>query len=292
GHGGMGVVYQAVRADDEYQKRVAIKLIKRGMDTEDILRRFRNERQILASLDHPNIAKLLDGGTTEDGLPFFVMEYIEGQSLTEYCDSHKLSTSERLKLFLEICAAVQHAHQNLIVHRDLKPNNIVITPDGTPKLLDFGIAKLLNPNLSSQTLALTAMMMPMMTRDYASPEQVRGEPITTASDIYSLGVLLYKLLTGHHPYRFTTPLPQEVERVICESAPERPSVIITRAEEVDVADGETVTITPESVSSTRDGQPEKLRRILSGDLDNIILMAIRKEPQRRYASVEQFSEDI
>ncbi len=292
GQGGMGTVYLATRADDEYKKRVAIKLIKRGMDSDDILRRFRNERQILASLDHPNIAKLLDGGTTDEGLPFFVMEYIEGQPLTNYCDSHRLSTLERLKLFREICAAVQHAHQNLIVHRDLKPSNIVITPEGTPKLLDFGIAKFLNPNLSPQTMAPTATMMRMMTRDYASPEQVRGEPITTASDIYSLGVLLYKLLTGHQPYQFKTPLRQEMERVICESTPERPSTMVARTETIDTADGATTMITPESVSNSRDTQPEKLKRALSGDLDNIILMAMRKEPQRRYASVAEFSEDI
>jgi serine/threonine-protein kinase len=292
GRGGMGAVYLATRGDDEYKKRVAIKLIKRGMDSEDILRRFRNERQILASLDHPNIARLLDGGTSEDGLPFFVMEYIEGQPLTQYCDSHKLSTLERLKLFREICAAVQHAHQNLIVHRDLKPSNIVITPEGTPKLLDFGIAKFLNPDLSPLTIAPTATLMRMMTRDYASPEQVRGEPITTASDVYSLGVLLYKLLTGHHPYQFKTPLPQEVERVICESEPEKPSTIIARKEFIDTEDGLTLSLTPESVSQTRDGQPDKLKRALSGDLDNIILMAMRKEPQRRYASVAEFAEDI
>jgi eukaryotic-like serine/threonine-protein kinase len=188
GRGGMGAVYLAARADAEFKKYVAIKLIKRGMDSEDILRRFRNERQILASLNHPNIARLLDGGTTDDGLPFFVMDYLEGQPLTDYCDSHKLTIHERLNLFREICAAVQHAHQNLVVHRDLKPSNILITAEGTPKLLDFGIAKFLNPTLAPQTIAPTATMMRMMTRDYASPEQVRGEPITTASDIYSLGV--------------------------------------------------------------------------------------------------------
>jgi serine/threonine protein kinase/tetratricopeptide (TPR) repeat protein len=292
GQGGMGAVFLATRADEEFKKYVAIKLIKRGMDTADILRRFRNERQILASLNHPNIAKLLDGGTTENGLPFFAMEYIEGQPLTDYCDSHKLSIVERLKLFREICSAVQHAHQNLIVHRDLKPSNIIITPDGTPKLLDFGIAKFLNPAFSPQTFAPTATMMRMMTRDYASPEQVRGEPITTASDIYSLGVLLYKLLTGHHPYQFKTPLPREIERVVCESIPEKPSTIIARTETIDTADGAIITITPESVSQTRDEHPDKLKRALCGDLDNIILMAMRKEPQRRYASVAEFSEDI
>ncbi|MFL6216829.1 MAG: protein kinase domain-containing protein [Blastocatellia bacterium] len=291
GRGGMGAVYLATRADDTFKKRVAIKLIKRGMDTEDILRRFRNERQILASLNHPNIARLVDGGTTEDGLPYFVMEYIEGLSLLDYCDGARLSTVERLHLFRKICAAVQHAHQNLIVHRDLKPSNILVTSDGEPKLLDFGIAKFLNPEMSPQTIAPTMTAMRLMTRDYASPEQVRGFPITTASDVYSLGVLLYKLLTGHHPYQFRTPLPSEVERIICETEPQRPSDAISRIEEVEMADGTSAIIRPETVSIARNSQPAKLRRVLSGDLDNIILMAMRKEPVRRYSSVEQFSED-
>jgi serine/threonine protein kinase len=183
GHGGMGAVYLAVRDDDQYQKRVAIKLVKRGMDTDDIVRRFRNERQILASLDHPNIAKLLDGGTTDDGLPYFVMEHIEGAPIDKYCDTHKLSTVERLALFRTVCAAVHYAHQNLIVHRDLKPSNILVTADGTPKLLDFGIAKLLNPELSARTIDPTRTELRLMTPEYASPEQIRGEPITTASDV-------------------------------------------------------------------------------------------------------------
>jgi serine/threonine protein kinase len=292
GRGGMGAVYLAARADDQYKKRVAIKLVKRGMDTEDILRRFRNERQILASLDHPNIARLLDGGMTPEGLPFFAMEYVEGLPLIEFCDAARLPIVERLKLFRKICSAVQHAHQNLIVHRDLKPNNILVTAEGEPKLLDFGIAKFLNPELSPQTIAPTAMIMRVMTRDYASPEQVRGLPITTASDVYSLGVLLYKLLTGHHPYQFKTLAPGEVERVICERAPERPSAIVTRTETFSAPEGETVNITPESVSSAREAQPVRLKRALSGDLDNIVLMAMRKEPQRRYTSVAEFSEDI
>jgi serine/threonine protein kinase len=292
GRGGMGAVYLAARADDQYKKRVAIKLVKRGMDTEDILRRFRNERQILASLDHPNIARLLDGGMTPEGLPFFAMEYVEGLPLIEFCDAARFPIVERLKLFRKICSAVQHAHQNLIVHRDLKPNNILVTSEGEPKLLDFGIAKFLNPELSPQTIAPTAMILRVMTRDYASPEQVRGLPITTASDVYSLGVLLYKLLTGHHPYQFKTLLPGEIERVICERVPERPSAIVTRTETVSAAEGEAVNITPESVGSAREAQPVRLKRALSGDLDNIVLMAMRKEPQRRYASVAEFSEDI
>ena len=292
GRGGMGAVYLAVRADDEFQKRVAIKLIKRGMDTDYIIRRFRNERQILASLDHPNIARLLDGGTTEDGLPYFVMEYVEGQPLHHYCDTKRLSTVERLRLFLKVCSAVHYAHQNLIIHRDLKPSNILVTADGTPKLLDFGIAKLLNPEIASQTLDPTTMALRLMTPEYASPEQVRGEPATTASDVYSLGVLLYELLTGRRPYRIRNRLPEEIARVICEEEPERPSIVINRIEQIHPDGATQVEVTPESVSRRRDGTPETLRRQLAGDLDNIVLKALRKEPQRRYSSVEQLAEDI
>ena len=293
GHGGMGAVYLASRADDQYRKQVAIKFIKRGMDTEFVLQRFRNERQILAALDHPNIAHLLDGGTTEDGLPYLVMEYIEGTPLDTYCDSHKLITIERLKLFRQVCAAVHYAHQRLVVHRDLKPSNILVTAEGTPKLLDFGIAKLLAPELAGQTLDPTSPALRLMTPAYASPEQVRGEPITTASDVYALGVVLYELLTGHRPYRFKSELPHEIMRAICEDEPARPSTAITRIEEVRSTDGAMpITLTPETVSQTRDGQPDKLRRKLKGDVDNIVLMALRKEAQRRYPSVEQFSEDL
>jgi serine/threonine protein kinase len=292
GHGGMGSVYLATRDDREYKKRAAIKLVKRGMDTNSILRRFRNERQILANLDHPNIAKLLDGGTTEDGLSYFVMDYVEGLLIDVYCDSHTLPTAERLILFRMVCSAVECAHQQGVVHRDLKPSNILVTVEGVPKLLDFGIAKLLNPELSSQTIEPTPMLRPM-TPEYASPEQARGQTITPASDIYSLGVLLYELLTGHRPYRVKNHTPQEIERVICEEVPEKPSTMISRIEEIIKPDGTNrVTITPESVSKTRDGQPEKLRRRLAGDIDNIVMMALRKEPERRYASVEEFSDDI
>ena len=293
GYGGMGTVFLAARADDQYRKRVAIKLVRRGMDTEFILSRFLHERQILASLDHQNIARLLDGGTTEDGLPYFVMEYIEGLTIDRYCDAHKLSTVERLKLFRSICAAVHFAHQNLVVHRDIKPSNILVTSEGVPKLLDFGIAKLLNPELYAQTIVPTAIQLRLMTPDYASPEQVRGQAITTATDTYSLGVLLYELLTGHRPYRLASSLPQEIERIICEQEPDKPSTAINRRVDTVSSDGTNrISLSPEIVSQTREGQPEKLRRKLAGDLDNIILMAMRKEPHRRYASVEQFSEDI
>lgn len=294
GIGGMGTVYLAHRADDQYKKLVAIKIVRRGMDTDDIVRRFRNERQILASLEHPNIARLLDGGTTGGGVPYIVMEYVEGVRITNYCDEHRLKTNERLQLFRTVCASVQHAHQNLVVHRDLKPSNILITPDGTPKLLDFGIAKLLSPELSADTSAHTLTGLRILTPDYASPEQVRGEALATTSDIYSLGVVLYELLTGHRPYHLINRQPHELARVIGEQEPTKPSAaaagieILTRGDDAKPQ----TTITPEAVSLARDTQPDKLHRLLSGDLDNIILMAMRKEPARRYSSVGQFSEDI
>jgi serine/threonine protein kinase/tetratricopeptide (TPR) repeat protein len=286
GQGGMGAVYLAARADQSFQKEVAIKLIKRGQDTDDVIRRFRSERQILASLDHPNITRLLDGGTTDDGLPYFVMEYIQGQPIDTYCDSNKLDTTERLKLFQSVCAAVHFAHQNLVIHRDIKAGNILVTSEGVPRLLDFGIAKLLaaNPSPADRTVTLVRRMTPLS----ASPEQVRGENITTASDVYSLGVLLYKLLTGHSPYRMAGRKRDEFERAICEEVPDKPSSVIDRVENSAVES----TTTPQSVSETREGTPDKLRRRLRGDLDNIALMALRKEPQRRYSSVLQFSEDI
>lgn len=290
GRGGMGVVYKAVRDDEQYHTEVAIKLIKRGMDTDFILRRFRNERQILANLNHPNIARLLDGGTTEEGVAYFVMEYIEGEPINKYCDKRKLSTTVRLKLFRTVCGAVQYAHQNLVIHRDIKPSNILVTTDGTPKLLDFGIAKLLHDDSD----ALTATELRVITPEYASPEQVRGGPITTSSDVYSLGVLLYEVLTGHHPYHFKSRRPEEVARVISEVEPQRPSTAVSRfvkGTQKDETRDET-TGTPEHVSSLREGSPEKLRRRLHGDIDNILLMALRKEPERRYASAQEFSEDI
>ena len=222
GRGGMGAVYLAVRDDEHFQRQVAIKLIKRGMDTDFILRRFRNERQILANLNHPNIARLYSGGTTEDGLPFFVMEYVDGVPIDEYCVAHKLSVAERLKLFRSVCSAVHYAHQSLVVHRDLKPSNILVTADGTPKLLDFGIAKLLHPDLNERT-EMTATEFRVMTPEYASPEQVRGLPVTTATDVYSLGVILYELLTGRRPYGLKSRRPDEMVRLICEQEPAKPS---------------------------------------------------------------------
>lgn len=291
GHGGMGVVYRAIRVGDHFLKHVALKLVRSGIGSEGAIRRFKNERQILASLEHANIARLLDGGTTEDGLPYLVMEYIDGKPIDQYCDAQRLAIPERLRLFQSICSAVQYAHQNLVVHRDIKPGNILVTADGVPKLLDFGIAKLLEPQLYFQTADPTVALRPM-TPEYASPEQVRGEPITTSSDIYSLGVVLYRLLTGHPPYRVDKTPHHELAQAILDAQPERPSSVLRREEEIKDSDGQPVHLTPEAVATARGEHPESLRRRLSGDLDNIVLKALRKDPTRRYVSVAQFSEDI
>ena len=291
GQGGMAMVYLATRADDQYRKCVAIKLILPGLHTDDLLRRFRNERQTLAALDHPNIVKLLDGGEAEDRSPYLVMDYVEGTPITDYCDAHRLSTTERLFLFRTVCSAISYAHQRLVIHRDLKPDNILVTTDGTPKLLDFGIAKLLNPEAAA-TLVVTRMGQRLMTPDYASPEQVRGEPLTNSTDVYSLGVVLYELLTGHRPYRFNAQSSLEIERAVCEEEPVKPSTAVTTIHERTTADGTSIVVTPEAVSRTREGDPKKLASRLHGDLDAIMMMALRKEPQRRYSSVYEFSEDI
>ena len=289
GHGGMGEVYRSVRADGQFTKEVAVKLVRGGYDTAAVVERFRHERQILASLDHPNIARLLDGGTTDEGVPYLIMELIEGTPIDRYCEARQLDVSERLRLFLQVCSAVQYAHQRLVIHRDIKPSNILVTPDGLPKLLDFGIAKIFDPSAS----AATTIASPM-TPEYASPEQIRGEPITTATDIYSLGVVLYQLLTGRSPYPRNTNVPHEFARIICEWEPERPSTIVlkpsTKTEPPD--DAKQAAEAREALSGLPEGSPAKLRRRLSGDLDTIVLRALRKGPQRRYTSVEQFAEDI
>ena len=278
GHGGMGRVYLAVRDDDEYHMQVAIKLIRGGSYRPELLERFRSERQILANLDHANIARLMDGGTTEDGEPFVVMEYVEGEPIDRYCGSRRLSTEERLALFRTVCEAVQYAHRNLVVHRDIKPGNILVTSDGVPKLLDFGIAKLVEADPVAQEVRTVTALRPM-TPEYASPEQIKGEPITTATDVYSLGVMLYELLAGCFPYRITTDRPRELEDAICGQVPEKPSTAAGRG-------------SSEGVGTARRIDSRRLKKRLSGDLDNIVLNALRKEPDRRYASVRDFSEDI
>ena len=272
GRGGMGCVYLAQRADDRFRRRVALKALDPALVDRHTLHRFENERQTLASLDHPNIIKLIDGGTTEDGLPWLVMDYVEGQTLDKYCESHKLDIPERLKLFRTVCAAVHYAHQNLVIHRDLKPSNVMVTAEGVPKLLDFGIAKMLRPEFLPHTVGHTLTNSQPMTPQFASPEQIRSLPVTTASDIYSLGVLLYYLITGRHPYTAGSLL--ELGRAICETEPEKPSTA-AQAARLEV-------------------QASPVPRKESGgrDLDMIVLMAMRKEPQRRYASAEHLSEDL
>jgi eukaryotic-like serine/threonine-protein kinase len=285
GRGGMGAVYLAGRVDDEFKQRVALKVLRTGINAEEVLRRFRHERQILATLDHPNIARLLDGGSTASGEPYLVMDYVEGTPLDQFCDNNRLSIPERIELFRQLCAAVQYVHQNLIVHRDLKPGNILVRADRVVKLLDFGIAKILKPDMMASVADATRANELLMTPAYASPEQARGEPITTVSDVYSLGIVLYELLTGQRPYRPRTDSALEIVRSICEDEPPRPSTIVTRIDKPGQPAGQVE-------ARKRGTDPEKLKLRLKGDLDNILLKALRKEPQRRYASVEQFSADL
>jgi len=299
GHGGMGTVYLANRADGSFDKPVAIKLIKRGMDTSAVLKRFSMERRILAQLQHPNIANLIDGGTTGDGLPYFVMEYVEGEPITKFCDTHRFSTHLRLRLFQKVCSAISHAHQNLVVHRDIKPSNILVTDDGEPKLLDFGIAKMLHPDWSLDTNEATATMFRIMTPEYASPEQIQGLPITTSSDVYSLGVVLYELLSGKRPYKIESRTTDEAARVVLTEEPVKPSSVVSCHRQP--GKGETIPTDANSTGEhtekdTGDAKPIRVSnsafRDLKGDLDNIVLKALRKEPERRYQSVQEFSEDI
>jgi tetratricopeptide (TPR) repeat protein/tRNA A-37 threonylcarbamoyl transferase component Bud32 len=267
GVGGMGEVYLA--HDTKLKRRVALKLVRAGMDSADLVSRFRHEERILASLNHPNIAQLYGAGVANGDIPYFAMEYVEGNRIDEYCEANSLSARARLELFRKVCGAVHYAHQRLVIHRDLKPSNILVTADGEPKLLDFGIAKLVEgQDAFTQVQTLAGVMTP----DYASPEQVRGEAMTTSTDVYSLGVLLYELLTGQRPYRLKTRRADEIARAITDQEPERPSTVLTKVDHP-----------PSSILDSRS---------LRGDIDNIVLMALRKEPQRRYASVEQFSEDI
>jgi serine/threonine protein kinase len=292
GEGGMGVVYLAERADGQFDQQVAIKLVKLGFLSAGAQRRFLIERQILAKLAHPNVARLLDGGATDSGQPYVVMDYVEGVPIDRFCDLHRLSITDRLELFRTVCGAVEYAHQNLVVHRDLKPANILVTRDGVPKLLDFGIAKLIGPDPTFENPDVTATGLHPMTPEYASPEQVRSEPIGTYTDVYALGVLLYELLTGHPPYRFEHLGSPEIARVICEEEPVKPSAIVGRDPESREESDARPAMTAASVAATREGRPERLRRRLEGDLDVVVLTALRKEVPRRYASVGQFSEDI
>jgi tetratricopeptide (TPR) repeat protein len=265
GRGGMGIVYLAERADDQFQMQVAIKILPTGMESGHTIRRFLEERQILARLQHPGIARLLDGGVTQVGLPYFVMEYVKGLPLDRYADEHHLDIGERLTLFCRVCEAVEYAHQNLVVHRDLKPGNILVTAAGDVKLLDFGIARLVAPGGVEETQTSRRFMTP----EYASPEQVRGEPVTTRSDVYALGVVLYRVLAGRSPYETTGRTPREVEHAILEAEPQRPS---------DVA--------------AKDGKPPEMGLRLRGDLDAIVLRAMRKDPSSRYTSAEALRQDV
>ncbi len=289
GEGGMGSVYRGVRADQQYEKQVAIKVVRHGLGTAFALAQFRAERQILANLDHPHIARLLDGGTTEVGLPYLVMELVDGEPIDQYCNARKLSIDERLRLFLRVCSGVQYAHQHLVIHRDLKPGNILVTPDGTPKLLDFGIAKILDPGSSPSTNEPTMNAMRMLTPEYASPEQVRGEVVTTTSDVYSMGVVLFRLLTGQHPFRGQGRSTDEMLIATRDTEPPRPS---TAARWESAAADKAGTSSTGAIQTAVEDSPEKLSKRLRGDLDNIVLMALRKESERRYASAEHFAEDI
>lgn len=281
GEGGMGRVYQARRDDDEYQRVVAIKILTGHRADEELVERFRRERQILASLEHPNIAHMLDGGTV-DGKPYIVMEYVDGMPIDEYCDANRLSIRERLRLFLSVCGAVEHAHRNLVIHRDLKPANILVTEQGDVKLLDFGIAKLLDGPALGLAATQTQDGRRFLTPGHASPEQVRGDNLNVASDVYALGVLLYRLLTGQMPFDLSSVAPEQAYRAILETNPERPSTVVSGADDEDAAE----------IGTARRTNVSRLRRSLAGDLDNIVLMAMRKEPERRYATVEQYAKDV
>src|ERR1700722_7811528 len=275
GMGGMGAVYEGVRAD-QYRKRVAIKLVQGGLDSELTIARFRRERQILANLEHPNVATLLDGGVTPDGRPFLVMEYVEGDPITAWCDPRRLSVDARLALFRPVFAPVQYAHKNLVVHGDIKPGNILVTADGTAKLLDFGIAKLLGTGAGDDALPLTRGDARPFTPEYASPEQIRGDALSTASDVYSLGAVLFELLAGRRPHVVTSRALVDIMRAVLEVPVPRPSSVVTA----------------DAAEQRGERSAARLRRRLQGELDNIALVALRPEPERRYASAGALSEDV
>ncbi|MHC5003197.1 MAG: serine/threonine-protein kinase [Planctomycetota bacterium] len=281
--GGMGIVYRGVRVDESFALQVAVKLVGSEVDSAALLERFCTERRTLAALAHPNIARLLDGGTTDDGMPYLVMELIRGCPIDTYCDEHRLSIAERLELFATVCRAVHFAHQNLVVHRDLKPSNILVDEEGVPKLLDFGIARVLDPD-DREAARATRTESRLLTPDYASPEQMSGAAVTTASDVYSLGVVLFGLVTGRRPYRLKSSRLRDIEEAICDLEPRAPSVAL--GEEHDGA------APPAEIAARRGMTPERLRRRLRGDLDTIVLMALRKDPGRRYASAEHLAADI
>jgi eukaryotic-like serine/threonine-protein kinase len=282
GSGGMGTVYLARRDDEHFERLVAVKVLRSDLESPEARQRFLVERQILARLEHPNIARLYDGGSTEDGRPYLVMELVEGIPVDRYCDRHRLTVDQRLDLFRRICGAVQYAHQNLLVHRDLKPGNILVTPEGEPKLLDFGIAEELGPEEEGDAGDAAFPRLRAMTPVYASPEQVQGKAVTTASDVYSLGVLLYELLAGRSPYRVSDQRGQELEAAILGAELEPPSQALFRSEEP----------SPESIAEARCTRPAALVRRLRGDLDQIVRCTLRKDPQRRYMSVALLSQDL
>ena len=283
GHGGMGAVYLAERVDGKFEQRVALKLLKREMNTAALRRRFAQEREILASLEHPNIARLLDAGTTDDKVPFLAMEYVDGTPIDDYCEQHSLDLIARLELFRKVCATVNFAHQNLVVHRDLKPSNIIVTEDGTPKLLDFGISKFLSTDAESTS---TVTKLGVMTPGYASPEQLRNESVTTATDVYSLGVILYELLSGHRPFEDKEANLKEIFQAVIDADPPPPSESWKDLRE---SRNEDTGRRERNTSSTR---PNVTASAIRGDLDNIILKALKKEPERRYSSAENLSNDI
>lgn len=288
--GGMGAVYLAARSDDQYRKTVVVKTIRTDLDDPDHLARFRSEREILATLDHPNIARLIDAGALDSGLPYVVMEHVDGVAIDAFCDGVRLGVDERLRLFLQVCAAVRYAHANLVVHRDIKPGNILVTASGEAKLLDFGIAKLLDPGRTMHAPARTRTSVRLLTPEYASPEQVRGDAITTASDIFSLGVLLYEILAGRPPFQAAGRSMSEMERLICETEPERPSTAAGRAPKI-AREGVAERGASE-IAERRGLVPRRLSRLLAGDLDTIVLTCLRKEPSRRYVSVDRLEADI